>query len=61
MKIPKTINKENHEYIFEKIYTNYIMYKEKITGVRECFCRHELGLVKEKIKPSRNLQKIHKR
>lgn len=46
MKIPKIIRKNNHEYIFEKIYPNYIMYKEKITGIKECFLRHELGLIK---------------
>lgn len=61
MKIPKIISKNNHEYMFEKEYPNYIMYKEKITGIKECFSRHELGLIKEKMKPSKNLQKIHKR
>lgn len=61
MTIPKIISKNNHKYIYEKEYPNYIMYKDMITGVKECFSRHELGLVKEMIKPSRDLQKIHKR
>lgn len=47
MKIPKIIKKNNREYIFEKIYPNFIMYKDKETGVKEDFLRQELGLVKE--------------
>lgn len=47
MKIPKTIIKNNREYIFEKIYPNFIMYKDKITGVKQDFLRQELGLIKE--------------
>lgn len=58
MEIQKVIHKENHKYIFEKEYPNYIMYKDMITGVKECFNRHELGLIKEMMKPSRDLQKI---
>lgn len=46
MTIPKIISKNNHEYIFEKEYKNFIMYKDMITGVKECFTRQELGLVK---------------
>lgn len=61
MKIPKIISKNNHEYIFIKEYPNYIMYEDMITHVKECFCRHELGLVKEMIKPPRcnlNVEKV---
>lgn len=47
MKIPKTIIKNNREYIFEKIYPNFIMYKDKTTGVKTNFTRQELGLIKE--------------
>ena len=61
MKIPKYINKNNRKYIFEKIYPNYIMYRDMLLGTKECFNRQELGLIKEIIKPSRDLQKIHKR
>lgn len=47
MKIPRKIRKNNREYIFEKIYPNFIMYKDKITGVKTNFTRQELGLIKE--------------
>lgn len=46
MKIPKIISKNNHEYILEKEYPNFIMYKDMITGAKECFKRQELGLIK---------------
>ena len=61
MKIPKIISKNNHEYIYVKEYPNYIMYRDMITGIKEDFHRQELGLIKEMIKPSKYLQKIHKR
>jgi len=47
MKIPKIIRKNNREYIFEKIYPNFIMYRDKKIGVKENFTRQELGLIKE--------------
>lgn len=46
MKIPKYIKKNNRKYIIEKIYENYIMYKDIETGIKECFHRQELGLIK---------------
>jgi len=46
MKIPQIINKNNHTYIFEKEYPNFIMYKNQVTGVKECFSNYDLGLVK---------------
>lgn len=46
MRIPKIISKNNHEYILEKEYPNFIMYKDMITGVKENVKRQELGLVK---------------
>lgn len=61
MKIPKTIRKNNHKYIFVKIYKNFIMYEDKITHTKECFNRQELGLIKEMIKPPRadlNVEKV---
>ena len=61
MRIPKIISKNNREYIYEKTYPNYIMYKDLLTGVKECFSRYELGLLKEQMPRTRNLQKIHKR
>lgn len=51
MKIPKIISKKNREYILVKEYKNYALYKDMITGVNECFTRHELGLAEEMIKP----------
>ena len=58
MKIPKTISKNNREYIFEKqINNNVFLYKEKICGYKECFTKFDLGLVKEIIKPGIKLNK----
>lgn len=49
MKIPKTISKNNREYIFEKqMNKNVFLYKEKKCGYKECFNRQELGLITEK-------------
>lgn len=47
MKIPKKIEKDNREYIFEKIYPNFIMYKDSKLGTKTCFKRQEIGLIKE--------------
>lgn len=47
MKIPTIIRKNNHDYIYVKEYPNFILYKDMITGVKECFKRQELGLIKE--------------
>ena len=51
MKIPKVISKNNHEYILVKEYPNFILYKDLITGVKECFTLYQLGLIRETIKP----------
>lgn len=45
MKIPTKISKNNHKYIYVKEYPNFIMYKNMITGVKECFNKHDLGLI----------------
>lgn len=47
MKIPKIVSKENHEYIFEKEYPNFILYKDMLIGTNRCFSRQELGLLKK--------------
>ncbi len=60
MRVPKIISKNNHEYIYEKEYTNFIMYKEMLTGAKECFNKHDLGLLKEQIPRTKRLNKVHK-
>lgn len=47
MRIPKIIASNGNQYIFVKEYPNFIMYKDMITGVKECFNKHELGLIKD--------------
>lgn len=47
MRIPRVIGKNGNQYIFVKEYPNFIMYKDMITGTKECFSRHDLGLLKE--------------
>lgn len=61
MRIPKIISKNNHEYILVKEYPNHILYMDMLTHVKECFSRHELGLVKEMINPPKsdlNVEKV---
>ena len=55
MRIPKIISNNNKEYILVKVYPNYILYKDMITGVRECFTRQELGLIKAQDKDGINM------
>ncbi len=50
MKIPKIISKNKHEYILVKEYPNFILYKDMITGVKECFKRDEIIKRKERRK-----------
>lgn len=45
MKIPKIISKNGHEYIFVKEYKNFVLYKNMLTGVNECFSEYDLGLI----------------
>lgn len=56
MKIPKVISKNNHEYILVKEYPNFILYKDLLTGVKECFTLYQLGLIEEEVKPDRKVQ-----
>ena len=51
MKIPKTLKKNNKKYRFIKEYENYVLYEEMWTGIKECFNKHELGLIQAKEKP----------
>lgn len=53
MKIPKILNKNNRKYLLVKIYDNYVLYEEEWTGIKECFMKHELGLIKEQEKPKK--------
>lgn len=57
MKIPKIISVNNREYILIKEYKKFALYKNMITEVRECFNYHELGLVKEIVKPDKEASK----
>ena len=59
MKIPKIIRKNNKEYIFVKqCNDNLFQYKEMIYGYNECFTRHDLGLVKQVMEPTKNIVKL---
>ena len=50
----KNNKKENRKYLFVKEYENFVLYEEMWTGIKECFHKHELGLIEEKVK-ARNL------
>ena len=45
MRIPKIVSQNNKEYIIIKEYPNFVLYVDWITGVKECFTYHELGLI----------------
>lgn len=47
MKIPKILKKNNRKYKLIKIYENYVLYEETKVGYKECFNKHELGLIKD--------------
>lgn len=51
MKIPKILKKNNRKYKLVKIYENYVLYEDTQTKAKECFGKHELGLIKEQEKP----------
>ena len=53
MKIPKILRKNSRKYKLLKIYKNYVLYEEEWTGYKECFSKHELGLIKEQEKPKK--------
>lgn len=60
MNIPKIISKNNHEYILVKEYPNHVLYMDMLTHTRECFTRHELGMIKEIVKPPRSNLNVEK-
>lgn len=53
MIIPEIIKKDGHVYIYEKQYSNFILYKNKLTGVNECFNLTDLISTKT-VKASKN-------
>lgn len=56
MKIPKIISKNNHEYIFVKqVNKNMFLYKDMLYGYNECFTKFDLGMVKEIVPASTNV------
>ncbi len=54
MTVPMKLKRRNKEYILEKIYPSYALYKDINYGVKECFTFHELGLIEEMIEPPRS-------
>lgn len=50
MKIQKIISKNGNQYIFEKEYKNFILYRNMLTGTRECFNRQDLNLIQKQKK-----------
>lgn len=46
MKTPNILKKEKRQYVKVKEYPNFVLYIDWITGIRECFSFHELGLIK---------------
>ena len=53
MKIPKILKKNNRKFKLIKIYETYVLYEEVGVGYKECFSKHELGLIKEQVKLDR--------
>ena len=45
MKTPKVISKNNNQYILVKEYANFILYKDLLTGVKECFSKSKDKIV----------------
>lgn len=52
MEIPKKIEKRGKIYNLVKEYSNFGLYEEEKTKFKICFDKFDLGLVKEKIRPS---------
>lgn len=50
MKIPKRIRKNKQKYVFEKEYENFIMYRNIVTGVRECFTKLDIKSISKRRK-----------
>ncbi len=47
MGIPKVMGKNGKQYIYVQEYPRFILYKDMMTGVKECFLYQELGLISE--------------
>jgi len=45
--ILQKIIKDRKEYIFEKEYSNFVLYRNTQTGIKECFFRNELAEIME--------------
>lgn len=55
--IPKILIKGENRYKLIKVYKNHVLYENINTGVKECFTKFQLGLVKEIVKPQRQANK----
>lgn len=59
--IPKTltkvVNNKIVKYTFCKLYPNFALYENLEIKTKECFGFHELGLIKQKVKPERIARK----
>ena len=53
MKIPKILKKNNRKYKLIRIYKTYVLYEEVEVKYKECFMKHDLGLLNEQVKPDR--------
>lgn len=51
--IPKKLKKGDRKYKLVKIYNDFVLYEDIETGVKECFTKFQLGLIKEEVKPER--------
>lgn len=51
--IPMILRYNNKEYRLIKEYTDVVLYEDTATGIKECFTKYQLGLVKEVVKPKR--------
>lgn len=51
MEIPNILKNKGRKYKFIKEYPNYVLYEEIKTKYKECFNKHDLGLVEEQERP----------
>ena len=54
MKIPKIISRYGSEYIFVEKYPNFYLYKNMLTGCKQCFYENEL---RNNVNKSKNKKK----
>lgn len=59
--IPKTltkvVNNKIIKYNFIKLYPNFALYENTEYKTKECFGFHDLGLIKQKVKPEKIARK----